>query len=162
MNAYSEWRDAGLEKAYNEAIFDANLAHLNDLKEETLCEALCYFVPEVTKAKGEDMYPAKTLYQMIVAIQKHLNVNKIPWKLIDGDKFESLKIVLDNVMKERTALNIGTVKKQADLITYEQENYLWREGLLGDDNPHKLRDTVLYLLGVHLALRAGDEHYFLR
>ena len=89
-------------------------------------------------------------------------MNKIPWKLIDGPEFESVKNVLDNVMKERTQLNVGTVKKQAELITFDQENLLWKEGILGEDTPDKLRDTVLFLLGVNLALQAGDEHYQLR
>ena len=33
---------------------------------------------------------------------------------------------------------------------------------MGDDTPDKLRSTVLFLLGINLALRAGDEHYYLR
>ena len=28
--------------------------------------------------------------------------------------------------------------------------------------PDKLRDIVLFLLGVNLALHAGDKHYYLR
>ena len=32
----------------------------------------------------------------------------------------------------------------------------------GGDTPDKLRSTVLYILGVNCALRAGDEHYALR
>ena len=161
VKAYNEWRSVRLESSYNENIFHANLSDLNNLSDTCLAESLCYFIPEVTKSKGEGLCPAKTLYQIIIAIQKYLNVNKIGWKLIDGSKFENVEIVLDNVMKERTALNIGNLKKQANLITFEQENLLWKEGLLGEDTPDKLRDTVLYLLGVHLALRAGDEHYFL-
>ena len=39
---------------------------------------------------------------------------------------------------------------------------LWNEGILGEDTPIKLRNTVLFLLGINLALRAGDEHYYLR
>ena len=39
---------------------------------------------------------------------------------------------------------------------------LWKQGILGEDEPDKLRDTALYLLGVNLTLRAGDEHYNLR
>ena len=162
VNAYNEWCDVRLGHSYNEAVFHANLNNLNDLEEASLSESLCYFIPEVTKAKGEGMYLAKTLYQLNVAIQKHLNVNRIPWKLIDGVKFENVQIVLDNVMKEHTQMNVGNVKKQANLITYDQENMLWKKGILGEDEPDKLRDTVLYLLGVTLALRAGDKHYFLR
>ena len=150
------------ENGYNESIFNANLSNLADLDEASLCESLCHFIPEVSKSKGEELYPVKTLYQLIVTIQKHLNVNKIAWKLIDGAAFENVKIMLDNVMKEHTELNVGPVKKQAELITYAQENLLWKEGHLGEQNPDQLRETVLYLLGVNLALRAGDEHYLLR
>ena len=32
-------------------------------------------------------------------------------------------------------------------------------GVLGEDTPDKLRETVLFLLGIQLALKAGDEHY---
>ena len=162
VKAYCDWREVRLSNAYHEVIFKANLNDLSNLEEESLCGSLCHFIPEVTKSKGEGMYPAKTLYQMVVVIQKHLNVNRIGWKFLDDSQFEDVKIVLDNVMKERTLLNIGNVKKQADLITYDQENYLWKEGILGEQNPDQLPDTVLYLLGVHLALRAGDEHYYLR
>ena len=65
-------------------------------------------------------------------------------------------------MQERAALNIGMVPKQAQYISYEFENKLWDKGILGEDCPDRLRNTVLFLLGVNLALRAGDEHYNLR
>ena len=40
--------------------------------------ALCKFIAEVTKVKDGSDYPGKTLYQMCVSIQKHLNHNGIP------------------------------------------------------------------------------------
>ena len=135
---------------------------MKDLDRDSFAEALCYFIPKVTKVKGEGVYPAKTLYPLVMALKKYLNVNRIPWKLIDDPHFEDVKNVLDNVMKQCTESNVGTVKRQAELITFDQENDLWRDGYLGEDSPDKLRDTVLFLLGVNLALRAGNEHYMLR
>ena len=82
---------------------------------------------EVTKSKGDGPYPGKTLYQMIVAIQKFLQINKLDWKLIHGNDFQDLRIVLDNVIKERCVDNIGTVKKQADLISYEYKEEMWQK-----------------------------------
>ena len=99
---------------------------------------------------------------MIVSIQKYLNVNKLHWQLIEGKEFEDLKIVLDNVMKERAALNIGVTKRQASVITYEMENHLWENGYLSEESPDKLRNTVLFLIGINVYLRAVDEHYSLR
>ena len=163
VNAYTEWRDARLGNGpFDQNICDANLNDLSKINVTNLEYSLCRFVPEVSKSRGDGPYPGKTLYQMIVAIQKFLQLNKYNWKLIHGQQFEELRVVLDNVMKERCADNVGNVKRQADLISYEYEERMWQKGILGEDTPQKLRSTVLFLLGINLALRAGDEHYYLR
>ena len=140
MNAYNDWRDYRLETYnYDYGIYNADINDLSNLKKENLNHALCRFIPEVTKKKGGGAYPGRTLYQMIGAIQKHLNINKIPWLIAEGkgSDFEEVRNVLDNVMKERTAANIGVVKKQAGVVTTEIENELWEKGILGEDSPDK-------------------------
>ena len=57
--------------------------------------------------------------------------------------------------------NIGVVKCQAQVITYEFEEKMWSKGILVEDSPDALWQTVLYLLGVNLMLHAVDEHYYL-
>ena len=161
VNAYCEWRSERLVKQYNEAIFNANLEDLYSLTKENLEEALCFFVSEVTKSKGGVPYPGKTLYELVVSIQKYLNVNNKRWKLVDGEDFQTLRTVLDNVIKERTRQNIGTTVKQAEVITFEFEEKLWHTGVLEEQNPDQLRNTVLFLLGINLALHVGDGHYYL-
>ena len=163
VKAYNEWREERLLKFnYDVGIYEANLNDLASLKLENFQHAMCYFIPEVTKSKGEGLYPGRTLYQMVVSIQKYLNINKIPWKIIEGPEFNDLKTVLDNVMKERTAMNLGVKKKQAEFIPYSYESEMWEQGILGEDSPDRLRDTVLFLIGRQCALRASDEHYYLR
>ena len=103
-----------------------------------------------------------SLYQLVVAIQKFLNFKKINWKLIEGPQFTDVKIVLDNVMKERTEMGVGKGKRIAKLITYEMEEYLWNKHYLGDDTPAILRTTILYSLGLNYMLRGVGEHYHLR
>ena len=164
VNAYNEWRDYRLKTFnYDVGIYYANLNDLGSLEKENLNHALCRFIPEVTKQRGDGQYPGHTLYQMICAIQKHLNVNKIPWKLLEGEgtPFADVRVVLDNVMKERTVANIGVNKKQAGVVTLEMENKLWNEGLLGEHTPDILRNTVLFLIGINTTLRAIEEHYYL-
>ena len=143
-------------------VYYSDLNDLANLKLENFREAMCYFIPEVTKSKGEGLYPGRTLYQMCMSIQKYLNVNKIPWKIIEGSEFEDVKTVLDNVMKERTAMNIGVKKRKAQVISLKYEEEMWSKGVLGEDCPDRLRDTVLFLIGNHCTLRASDEHYYLR
>ena len=52
--------------------------------------------------------------------------------------------------------------KQASYISIETECEMWQKGILGEDTPDKLHDTVLFLLGLNLGLRAEDKHYALR
>ena len=162
VNTYNEWREHRLVDGYDEQIFNANIESIDTLTKADLCHALCRFIPEITKAKDGTEYPGKTLYELVISIQRHLNENSVNWKLIDDIEFSSVKVVLDNVMKERAKNNTGTVKKQAQMISYEYENELWNKSILGEDTPDKLRQTILFLIGIHCGLRAGDEHYDLR
>ena len=164
VRAYNSWRDAKLVESgdSDDMLKKADLNNLAELTKESVIYGLCRFVPEVTKLRDGSDYPGKTLYEMVVSIQKFLNQNDVPWKLIEDPKFIDVRTVLDNTMKERVLNNVGLVKKQAQMITIEHENYLWETGVLGEDTPDKLRSTVLFLLGINLALRAGDEHYDLR
>ena len=161
VTVYNEWHDYRIETCqYDVGIYFADLNNLPDIKKGNLCHSLCRFIPEVMKKK-EGPYPGHTLHQMITSIQKHLNVNKIPWHLADNPnpEFEDVRAVLDNVMKEHTAANIGVTKRQAEVITYDIENRMWEEGVLGEDSPQKLHDTVLFLLGMNCTLQAVYEHY---
>ena len=163
MNAYTEWRDARLSNGpFDQNILDANLNDLKNINVKNFEYIMCRFIPEVTKTKGDGPYSGKTLYQMVVAIQKFLQLNKIKWTLMYSEEFKELRNVLDNVMKEHCSDNVGNVKKQADLISYEYEETMWQKGILGEDTPNKLRSTILFLLGINLALRVVDEHYYLR
>ena len=143
--AYGRWRSARLKEFPNSIIADLN--DLGSFTKEAFVNSMYYFVAEVTKQNGE-LYPGVSLYQMCVAIQKYLNFNKIPWKVVEGDGFEDLKVVLDNVMKERMQMGVGTGKKIAKLITYEMESDLWEYNYLGSDTPYKLRTTVFYSNGL--------------
>ena len=154
VRAYNEWRAVRIQdkNTYDELIFEANLCSLNTLTKESLCHALCRFIPEVTKVRDASEYPGKTLYEMIIAIQKYLNENEIPWKLVEGSDFIRVKTVLDNTMKEQAEANIGMVKKQAQFISQNLENTMWQKGLLGEDTPDKLRSTVLFLIGINCGM----------
>ena len=164
VRAYQEWRESRLgESEMIDAIIEqTDLYNVLSLKQENLQYSLCCFIPEVTKVKDGTDYPAKTLYEMVIAIQKYVNEKGLPWKLIDDPQFSKLKAVLDNVMKERTESNIGMTVRRAEVIDPSIEESLWKSNFLGEDTPDKLRSTVLFLLGMNCGLCAGDEHYDLR
>ena len=108
------------------------------------------FVAEVRKEDGQE-YPGKTVYEILSSIQMYLRVQcKRNITLIDkkGCTFRNLNSALNFVMKERARQGIGVDVNQENLITQEQENYLWEHGFLGSENAELLCDTLVWVLGV--------------
>ena len=164
VRAYNDWRSVRLSNYQNfdVRILEADLNDVRNLERKSFEYAMCKFIAEVVKVKDGKDYPGATLYRMCVGIQKFLISKGKHWKLIKGGQFEGLHNVLDNVMKERATSSIGTTKCQADLLSIQEENKLWESGVLGEENPTQLRNTVLFLIGLNIGLRAGDEQYNLR
>ncbi|CAC5394662.1 unnamed protein product [Mytilus coruscus] len=59
-------------------------------------------------------------------------------------------------------VKLANTRKQADVISVDEETALYHKGILGMDNSQQLLDTLLYLCGLHFALRGGNEHRRLR
>ncbi len=131
-----------------------------EIAKSNLAYALSCFLSEVRKKDGSE-YPGDSLYQLIICLQFYLERTGHHWKLIDGEEFLPLKFTLDNLMKERAAMGLGK-RKSSSPISIAEENTLWEKGVLGTDCPDTLHDTLLFLLGLHLALRGGKEHKDLR
>ena len=105
VTTYNDWRNAHFQTFnYDYSIYMADINNVDQLDKDNFEYSMIRFIPEVTKKTGE-AYPGRTLYQLCSSIQKYLNVNKIPWKLVKGNDFQEMQVVLDNVMKERAEAN---------------------------------------------------------
>ena len=69
---------------------------------------------------------------------------------------------IDSRMKTRTRTGLGVNVKQAKPISGDEEEILWSKGLLGEDDPRTLANTLVYLFGKYFSLRSGEEHRELR
>ena len=81
----------------------------------------------------------------------YLETQKLNWRLVDktDELFVDLANALDNLEKQRVVLGMGVIKS-ADLVSaWTMEDIMWNTG---ENKPGQLSDTVLYLLGVNLAL----------
>ena len=53
---------------------------------------------------------------------------------------------------------MGAGQRKAEVISYEDEELIWEKGILGDNNPQSLLDTMLFMNGLYFALHGGKEH----
>ncbi len=137
-----------------------NIDERQTLNLSNLCVALCHFITEIKHKDGTD-YPGQTLYQITIMLQLYLDKAGFQYKLIDDQEMTKFQNVLDNLMKGRAREGVGR-KESSDAISLEQEEVLWQQNVLGESSPDQLRETVMFLLGVNLALHGGEEHKRLR
>ena len=152
---YSDWRDA--HNATGVEYFACDLADMSTICTESFLFGMKRFITEIRKLDGTD-FPAKTLYQIVICVQFHLESMGLVWKLLDDKEFTELKFTLDNTMKQWVASGIAINVKKADIISVVEEDILWERGILGSVNPEQWLQTILYVVGLNCALHAGKEH----
>ena len=65
--------------------------------------------------------------------------------------------ILDTYFQELHKLGLGAEVKKADLISKEEENALWENGVLGVDTSKHLFRAVFFYSGKNFCLRGGKE-----
>ena len=123
---------------------------------------LSRFVVEARNTQGK-LYTGVSLYGLCAGIQRYIRDKRIPCNeevldIYKDPNFSLFRRAFDCVLKDLHKEGIGTIKRQAAIISTDLEECMWNDGLLGDSNPHLLLDTMVYCLGLNLALRSGREH----
>ena len=151
-----EWSD------YHSKTHNTQIPPLISISPSQLCYWFTRFVLEVRKKDGTE-YPPLTLHHLCSGLQTYLRHNGHPTLDIYKDSvFANLRSTLDAEMKRLRHLGLGSSKKQAEPLTEEEEEVLWRKGLLGEHSPQALLNTMVYMNGIYFALRSGKEHRELR
>ena len=159
LGLFRDWRNAVLDREdCDERILYTNLDEPSMLTKSNLAFSLCRFVTEMVK-KDNSTFPPNSVKGIVRMVQMYLNTKKIYWKLLskDDEIFSDVYYVVDNVMKEGARQGLGSVK-HATPVSIEMEEQMWETGVLGESTPVQLRNTLMYMLGINLCLRGGEEH----
>ena len=143
LNMYDQWRGYRLkQQSCPEEVHRCDLNLVGLFTQSDLCFVLAHFICEVKRIDNSD-YPPNTLREIIIMIQIHLNENNVFWKLLESDQFRSLRNVVDNMMKERTALGLGQ-HVSSEIITLNHEEKMFASKALGTENPEQLFHSHLH------------------
>ena len=72
--------------------------------------------------------------------------------------FRELHNVVECRYREFHEKGIGVTRKQAEIVSKEEEQGLWESGTLGAHSPLALLNSVFFYNGLYFVLRGGDEH----
>ena len=152
VTLWDEWRKSRQHSTGEEV--DA----IEKLTEEQLDHWLTRFILEVRKKDGT-VYPPNTLHHITAGLMRHIRLNGKPHiDLFKSSNFTNFRASLDAEMKSLQRKGIGSRKRQAEILTEEEEELLWQKGFLGKATPTTLLDTIIFYNGLYFALRSGVEH----
>ena len=133
---------------------------IDTLSENALAELLPRFIMEARR-QDQNPYPPRTVMQFVSGIQRHFRENSLPGLSSFGDKdarFARTHSVLDAQMKRLTKAGVGTVTKQAQLLSPDQEDELWKCGIFSLQSGWGLTNAIFWYNCKLFGLRGGDEH----
>ena len=91
VRMYRDWRVYRNGLGLHYIVCDVD--DMSTVTQESLNFALCRFVVEVKKVDGSE-FPAKTLYDIIICVQFHLELQGLTWKLLNDDVFSDFEIYI--------------------------------------------------------------------
>ena len=123
-----------------------------------VCKWMCRFVMETRQESGLPYLP-KSIYLLLCGLYRISRSNSVPFNFLDRKdiRFKDLHNTLDTMFSNLHAEGIGAEKKSASAITVEDEELLWEKELLSFDSPRSLQNLAFFYVGLHFALRGGEE-----
>ena len=82
------------------------------MTDDELIYTMPLFLTEVLKKDGTE-YPPATLRDIVLSLQKFLEMQGRTVKFLSDEKFHAVRDVVDGLMKERSRQGLGLMKKQA-------------------------------------------------
>ena len=116
------------------------------------------------RKESGDPYTPRSIVQLISGLNCKISLHGSGVNITDNKcpSFQPLHTVLDNHFSSLHSQGIGTVRKQAGLLTFEKENRLWELEVLSAETPMSLLNAMFVHNGINLVLRGGQEHHGLK
>ena len=170
VNVFQEWREKR-NKASPEDLVPCDLLEQKYGQEASSFEPLirCFslFLAEARNRDGKPYTPL-SLQGLLFGLLRYMRQqNPYAPNFMDkkDERFQELHRVIDSTYAHLEEQGVGAQKKCTTImtdITPEQENYLWRVGVLGTNSPLKLLRAVYFKLGSVFHINGALKHRYLK
>ena len=131
---------------------------------EHLNHWLSRFVVKARRSDGEQ-YPPATLANILGGLYRHSKkFDPSAPNFMDkkNSTFKELYGALQVRYRELRVAGVGANVKHAPIVTKEEEDMLWKSGVLGDHDPVALQRAVFFYVGKVFCIRGGEEQRSLK
>ena len=109
-----------------------------------LCHWLCKFSMEMRKKDGSP-YPPRTINHNLMGLQRYIRAEKKNnLNLLTDSTFLPLKNLLDALYRRLHSVGVGCSVQRTQAVTEDDEDALWRSGILDPDTPQGLLNCVFF------------------
>ena len=137
MNVWKSWAE---RKGLNDDIVKYEAKELD--------ECLSRFFAEICKSDGSD-YEPDSLRVMLATIDRQLKENDSKITIAKDREFVKYRQVLEGKARALREKGHGKRPNATKALTVQDEEQLWKNRVLGEQNPKSLLYTLWYLLTLH-------------
>lgn len=155
LKVFDDWRHA--RNATSEEQCPENL--LIEPEVDKLNYWLSRFVVETRREDGQP-YPPSSISNILAGLYRHCKavVRDFPYFMNRRDqRFRELTGAIQVRFQELRGEGVGAVVKHAAVVTHDEEDTLWKSGIIGIDDPLALQRAVFFYVGKVFCLQGGQE-----
>ena len=104
-------------------------------------------------------YEPDSLRAMLAALDRHLKQNDSKISIAKDREFVKCRQVLDGKARALREKGHGERPNATKALTIQDEEQLWKNRVLGEQNPKSPLYTLWYLLTLHFGVRGCQEHH---
>ena len=105
-----------------------------------------------SKKDGSE-FPPDSIHNIVSGLQCHVGWKNNPAIDVFKDaEFAEFRRCLDSEMKRLQRTGLASRRRKAEPLTEAEEEILWEKGLLGEDTPQSLVDTILVMNGLYFVV----------
>ena len=104
-------------------------------------------------------YEPESLRTMLAALDRSFRSSGCKYSIVKDKEFAESREVLNGKAIELREQGKGKRKNKADAVTDEEEELMWKKGILGDKSPTSLNYTVFYTLSQQFGTQGHQEHH---
>ena len=134
-----------------------NKGSLLSFSDDEIVIVLCALFNAARKENGQE-YKGHAIYSIACALQRFLEKTGRSINFFTDIEFKKIRNTIDNMTKQKCKMGVGLQKRVVDIITDEQENFLWQNGFLGVSTPLSLFRAMFWTIRVNFGLRGREEH----